>query len=108
MDACLDSASSRFARDLGTANDLVQAATSRSRVVATHNTWDKWKEFCAEENVDPLLHGIVDKIPFLLVFAVRYHDGTLSKSGKRVRAGTVDDAIRDVGQTMEALGVPDP
>jgi hypothetical protein len=48
-----------------------------------------------------------DAIYFLLVFATRYRDGTLAKSRRPVRARTVEDAVRAVGQTMAMLGAPD-
>ena len=42
-----------------------------------------------------------------MVFAVRYRDGRLTKNGYPIRACTVEDALRAVGQTMARVGATD-
>jgi hypothetical protein len=51
---------------------------------------------------------VSDPIPFFLVFAVRYRDGSLAKNNHAVRSATVADVLRDIGQKMALLGRPDP
>jgi hypothetical protein len=56
----------------------------------------------------PFLEALSDPIPYLQVFAQRYRDGRLSKSTLSVRSCTVEQALRDIGQTPASLGAPDP
>jgi hypothetical protein len=100
------SAASRFARDLQSAGQTIESATTGGS--SRSSSWTQWEAFCEDCGVAPTLAGIADPIPFLLVFAVRYRDGTLSKSGEPVRASTVEDVVRDIGQTMALMGHPDP
>ena len=46
-------------------------------------------------------------IPYLQVFARRIRDGRLSSSHRSVRADTVSNALRNVGQAYARLGTPD-
>lgn len=108
MDSCPPTVAARFARDLQFAGKTIVHATAAGSTAAAATSWTQWQLFCDECSVDPLLTGIADPIPFFLVFAVRYRDGSLSKSGDPVRSGTVDDILRDIGQTMALLGRPDP
>ena len=49
-----------------------------------------------------------DTVPLLQLFAHRYRVGTLAPSGQPVRARTVEDAVRAVGQAYARMGTPDP
>ena len=60
-----------------------------------------------ELNVDPLLAKVTDPISYFQVFGQRYRDGRLAKDGKPVAARTVEDAMRQIGQTMASLGAKD-
>ena len=72
------------------------------------NTCCIWCDFCAEHHIDSLLQAVADPIPYLQIFAQWYRDGRLAKNGQPVRARTVEDAIRAVGQTMAAWGPRTP
>ena len=54
--------------------------------------------FCLEHSVNPLLEDVADPIHYFEVFAVHYHDGCLMKDGEPIRAHTVEDALRAIGQ----------
>jgi hypothetical protein len=58
--------------------------------------------------VDPYLQDIQDPIALFQVYIQRYRVGTIAPRGKPVRARTVEDSLRAVGQTFAALGAPDP
>ena len=96
-----------FLTDLGLAQAAARSAKVPSRVVAEDNTWIVWRDFCLEHNVDPLLATVTDPIPYFQVFGQRYRDGRLAKDGKPVYARTVEDAMRQIGQTMASLGAKD-
>lgn len=96
-----------YLADLGLAQDAARAAKVPSRVTAEDNTWLVWRDFCLEHTVDPLLATVTDPIPYLQVFGQRYRDGRLAKDGKPVYARTVEDALRQIGQTMASLGAKD-
>ncbi|MFN9983804.1 MAG: hypothetical protein ACK53Y_28015, partial [bacterium] len=84
------------------------AGVSRGRTGATSTSWNIWEEFCHDLAIDPFLSTISDPVPLLQIFASRYRLGTLAPSGAQVKARTVEDALRAVGQTMASLGYVDP
>jgi hypothetical protein len=63
--------------------------------------------YCATFSFDPMLSNVADLIPFLQVFVTRYCNGTLAPCGKSVHSGTVEAALRSIGQTMASMGAPD-
>jgi hypothetical protein len=63
--------------------------------------------YCATFSFDPMLSNVADPIPFLQVFVTRYCNGTLAPCGKSVHSGTVEAALRSIGQTMASMGAPD-
>jgi hypothetical protein len=77
------------------------------RTKAHDANWQLWDGFCHAHGVDPLMQAVPDAIPYLMVFAQRYRDGKLAKSGQPVRARTVEDTVRSIGQTMAMLGAND-
>ena len=93
--------------------DLVALqATMRRRVeeayaARTDKHWVIWHDFCVSHNFDPLLRGFKDPIPYLQVFGARYRDGSLAPRGNPVAVGTISDAIRSVGQTLNRWGATD-
>jgi hypothetical protein len=70
--------------------------------------WSRWDAFCVAHNVDPYLTTWEDPVPMLQVFGERYRDGRLAPRHKPVKARTVEDGIRAVGQAHARLGAPDP
>ncbi len=81
---------------------------SASRTHAINTAWDVWHAFCWDLNQDPFLQDLDDPIPLLQIFARRYREGLLAPSGASVRSQTVEGALHAVGQTLAALGQPDP
>lgn len=105
-----------FGADLRIAHEACRASVVPGRVAARNSTWVVWEEFCASINADPLLPAGTEQKPqpeplaLLQVFAQRYRDGRLAKnkSNNPVRGSTVADALRDIGQTLASVGIPDP
>ena len=98
----------RFRRDYGLAQADVAAGVVSSRAAAADAHWARWCTFCTELGLDPTLQEFEDPIPFIQVFMYRYRSGTIAPSGRSVRARTVEDAVRAVGQTFTSVGSPDP
>ena len=98
----------RFRSDFSTAQQTVLQGISAGRASSTVTAWDKWIEFTNDLGVDPFLQAFPDKIPFLQVFAQRVHSGELAASGNPIRARSVEDYIRMVGQTFLHVGSNDP
>ena len=101
------------ARDEFGADLCLAQAASRTGIVSQRAntqdwTWAIWEQFCSELDISPFLDSVPDPIPYLQVFAQRYRDGRLSKSTLGVRSRTVEQALRDIGQTLAKLGSPDP
>jgi hypothetical protein len=96
-----------FRADQRLVADTCRAAVGAQRAARQDNTWGIWLEFCAEHEVTPLLENLPDPIPHLQIFAQRYRDGRLAKNGDPVRARTVEEAVRAIGQTMASLGAKD-
>ena len=108
MGNCSPTTAARFARDLQFAGQTIQHAVAARSATAASSSWRIWTAFCTECGVAPTLPTIPDPIPFFLVFAVRYRDGSVAKNKNAVRGATVADVLRDIGQTMAVLGRPDP
>ena len=98
----------RFRRDYGLAQADVAAGVVSSRAAAADAHWTRWCTFCTKLGLDPTLQEFEDPIPFIQVFMYRYRSGTIAPSGRSVRARTVEDAVRAVGQTFTSVGSPDP
>jgi hypothetical protein len=107
LDYAAAEAQDAFHSDLRLAQDAARAAVSSKRAAGQDKTWELWCDYCAELNMDPLLEGAPDPIPYLMVFGERVRDGRLAKSGQPVRHRTVEDALRAVGQTMASMGSTD-
>lgn len=65
--------------------------------------WDVWVEYCQKCYIDPL-----DSIPYLQVFARRYHDGRVAPRGKPVKSKIVSDGLCSVGQRFANLSANNP
>ena len=93
-----------FRADILSARKASAHGVGPQRAKAKDKTWAPWVAFCAASRVKPLLNTVPGPIVFFQVFGERVCDGRLSLSGNPVRARTVEDAWRMVGQTMAELG----
>ena len=99
-----------YRNHLRLAQTTVRNSVSVGRVKSKDSTWLVWEAYCEDMGADPLLSDRQDALPLLQVFAVRYRSGELAKNkGKNaVRSGSVEDALRAIGQTIASVGIPDP
>lgn len=97
-----------FRHDLCTTNETVLAGVSLDRPKAARSTWHQWGKFCYSLAIDPLLETCENKIPILQVFTQRERDGALSATKHPVRAQSAEDYLRNVAQTFQRMGAPDP
>ena len=81
---------------------------SSARARSADKSWQHWCEFCIQYNIDELLAAYDDPIPALQLYIRQYRDGSGSPSKRSVRARTVEQALRTVGQTLAGMGRPDP
>jgi hypothetical protein len=77
----------------------------RARAVGVH--WVRWEKFCLAHDIDPFLKKCPDPIPTIQVFSQRFRDGLEAPLHKAVGSGTVEDAVRAVGQAFTQLGALD-
>jgi hypothetical protein len=93
-------------------HELVQADVSEgvvpSRSQAASNHWILWQNFCDDFNLDSTLVSYDDPVPILQVFAYLFRNGVINASGRKVRARSVEDATRSIGQAFAAVGARDP
>ena len=92
--------------DILSAREAGAHAIGPERTKSTNKTWATWTAFCLSFKVDSLLQDVDDPILFFQAFGTRVRDGRLSPSGKPVRARSVEDAWRKVGQTMASMEDP--
>jgi hypothetical protein len=62
--------------------------------------WSRWDAFCLTHDGDPYLSTWEDPVPMLQVFGERYRDGRLPPRHKPIKATTVEDGLRAVGQAQ--------
>jgi hypothetical protein len=94
--------------DLGTVDERIRSGVTHQRAKAMDNHWSRWDAFCLEHNIDPYLRNWADPVPIIQVFGERYRDGRLAPLKNAVKARTVEDALRAIGQAHARLGAPDP
>ena len=94
--------------DLDTARQCVNSGVCAGTDRATALHWDRWRTFCVNMAIDPLLQTISDPVFLLQIFAVRYRSGEIAPSGGKVRSRTVEASIRAIGQTIAGVGARDP
>jgi hypothetical protein len=94
--------------DLGVVDERIKSGVTAQRGKAMDNRWTRWDAFCVAHNIDPFLKTWADPVPILQVFGEWYRDGRLAPLKNPVKARTVEDAIRAVGQAHARLGGPDP
>jgi hypothetical protein len=56
------------------------------------------QKFCVAHNVDPYITTWENPVPMLQVFGEIYRDGCMVPHNKPIKARTVGDGIRSVGQ----------
>jgi hypothetical protein len=74
---------------------------------AQSSIWRIWEHFCSTLRQDPYLQSNPDPVPLLQLFARLYRTGDLAPKQHKVSAKTVGKAVRAIGQTLAALGLPD-
>jgi hypothetical protein len=89
---------------LGIVGERIKSAVTAQRAKSMDNQWTHWDAFCVAHNIDPYLRTWTDPIPILQVFGERYRDGRLPPLKKSVKARTVEEALRAVGQAHARLG----
>ena len=86
--------------------------TSRALLISAYAAaachWGRWRTFCVQLALDHLLSQLEDPIALLQIFAIRYRSGAIAPSGGKVRARTVEGAVRAIRQTLASVGAPDP
>ena len=97
-----------FIRDFSLAQQEVQYGVTSKRSATEDNMWDVWTTYCHHLGVDPLLSDTPDPVPILQVYARRLRTGVLSPSKSKIRKRSVEAYLRNVGQTLQALGSTDP
>ena len=102
------SARHAFGADLCLAEAAARAGVVPTTAERRDKGWRAWVDFCSSLCLDPTLSHAADKVAPLMVYAHRVRTGQCSRSGKPVKSGTVDTALRNVGQTLALLGTPDP
>jgi hypothetical protein len=93
--------------DLGLVQEAIKSGVVSKRAAAADAHWGRWVAFCKSLDLDPWLHEIQDPVPIIQVFGQRYRDGRIAPRKHAVKAGTVEDAIRAVGQTFARVGSTD-
>jgi hypothetical protein len=96
-----------FRLDLRLVQEKTRLGITAKRAKAAEAHWTRWEKFCLEHNIEPFVRNWDDPVPIIQVFAQRYRDGRNAPKGKSVRSGTVEDAVRAVGQTFAQLGSAD-
>jgi hypothetical protein len=107
MDALPITQSNVFRADLRTVDNKIKAGVTLRRSKAQDKYWERWDEFCLENGIDPFLRAWDDPVPILQVFGQRYRDGRIAPRNNAVRAQTVEDALRAIGQAFAWVGSPD-
>ncbi|KAI2499708.1 hypothetical protein MHU86_14789 [Fragilaria crotonensis] len=93
--------------DWGAVLQATKRRVSPQRVTAASSSWHLWVHFCHSLRIDPD-NLPRDPVPLLQIFAQRLRDGTIAPGRKPVRARTVEDALRAVGQAYAGMGALDP
>lgn len=96
-----------FRIDLGLVQEATRNGVTPGCARAHDKHWERWDTFCVEHKLDPFLRNHADPLPILQVFGQRYRDGRIAPSGRTVRAQTVEDALRAVGQKCTSVGAKD-
>jgi hypothetical protein len=93
-----------FRTDLGLVQEKTHLGVTAKHARAADAHWGRWEKFCLVHTIDPFLQNCDEPIPIIQVFAQQYRDGREAPMQKAVRSGTVEDAVRAVGQAFIQLG----
>jgi len=96
-----------FGADLSAVQEAIRTGITSKCANALDSRWERWDEFCSEHGLDPFLRQHTDPVPILQVFGQRHRDGRNTPRGKPVKARTVEDALRAVGQKFASVGAAD-
>jgi hypothetical protein len=107
MDALPTTHADVLRADLRTVDEKIKAGVTLQRSKAQDKHWERWDDFCLESGIDPFLRTWDDPVPILQVFGQRYRDGRIAPRHNAVRARTVEDALRAIGQAFARVGSPD-
>ena len=108
--AALAETQDAFVGDLQSAMLLGAAANTTKATKERERIFELWRSYCEELGVDESLGGLGQqtelRLSYLLVFALRFRK--TGRSGKPVRAGSVESALLAVGKGITDLGGQDP
>jgi hypothetical protein len=90
--------------DIGLVEERIKAGVMKQRAKAMDKHWSRWDDFCVAHNVNPYLMTWEYPVSILQVFCERYRDGHMPPCHRPVKAKTVEDGIRAVGQVHNRLG----
>lgn len=107
MDTLSPSARHALRTDLRLVEQGIQSGVVSGRASTSRTHWTCWSSYCHSVGLHPLLPNCADPIQVLAVFAIRYQSGLIAPSGRPVRSGTVDEALRSVGQAFSCMGARD-
>ena len=79
------------------------ASTQRARR-KTQQVWKSFLHSYGQQDVSLSNFSEQHRVHFLEIFAKKYRTGEISKSGKPVRARTVEVALSDIGSLFADLG----
>jgi hypothetical protein len=102
--------SAAFRTDLRDAHAALRTSVVPKTVAGRDRYFSTWTTYCESLGVDPFLRDVDDDlaVDYLLVYALRLRRGELSRSGKPIRRGQVEEAVRAVGTQLTQLGLRDP
>src|SRR6476620_10313747 len=107
MDSLSPAAANALRDDCRLVNEAFHSGVVSARTRTARNHWSIWVTYCRTYHLDPLLPHCTDPIPYLQVFAQQWRSGKLAPRGQPVQCGSVDEALRSVGQTFASLGAHD-
>jgi hypothetical protein len=81
---------------------------SPGRASSAITAWAIWSDLTSGLGLNPFLQAILDKIPFLQIFAIQVCCGELSAGGSAVQALLAEDYIWHIAQTYLNVGAEDP
>ena len=81
---------------------------SVGRATAANGHWTKWAYFYARLAIDPLLLAYKVPVPIFNAFARDYRTENIAPNSCGIRSGTVEDAVRSIGQAIAMLEAKDP
>lgn len=81
-----------FKSDLGVVKEAMTNAVITPYAIRKTSYWALWCTFCNGSHINPFLQNLSNPVTYLQFFAVQYSDGSISPSGRPVRAKAAPDA----------------